>query len=538
MQDGELRREVPEGALAAWQQALGSGAVLTEEAAVGRYARSVQPYRVTPGAILYPENLEQVRELVRIAGEYHVPVYPLSCGKNWGYGDACPLHEGGVIIDFARMRGILELNTDLGYVVIEPGVTQQQLYEYVREHAPQYWMDSSGAGPEASVLGNILERGFGHTPLGDHARSCCGMEVVLGDGQVLSTGLCRFAGARAAHVYPYGVGPFLDGLFMQSSLGIVTKIGVWLLPAPEAFRFFYVRVRKDEALEPVIDRLRDLRMRGVLTSAVHVGNDLRIFTSHQRYPWDATAGRTPLPDPVRAALRKQWNVSLWNVSGSLVGSKGAVRSAARDLRKAMAGLGSVIFMTDRRLVLAEGVVGVLQRFGLGVSLARALAALRPNYGLLKGVPTRFALRALQWRVREARDPESDPLDTPCGLLWISPAIPATGADARMVLRIIETCLAKYGFDAPATFTFVNERSLVGIFNISFDKTVPGEGDAALKCYDECMGLLLAAGYPPYRVSPRGMGTIWDETTPFCRVVQGLKDQLDPQGILAPGRYGP
>src|SRR5690606_31871754 len=108
-----------------------------------------------------------------------------------------------------------------------------------------------------------LDRGFGHTPYGDHFASTCGMEVVLADGRVLRTGYGHYDGAKAAWAYRYGVGPVLDGLFSQSSLGIVTRIGLWLMPEPEAFAGFFVRAERDEDLAGLIDALRPLRLNDV-----------------------------------------------------------------------------------------------------------------------------------------------------------------------------------------------------------------------------------------------------------------------------------
>jgi len=42
-------------------------------------------------------------------------------------------------------------------------------------------------------------------------------------------------GNRAWHVYKRGLGPTADQLFMQSNYGIVTKMGVWLMPSPECY---------------------------------------------------------------------------------------------------------------------------------------------------------------------------------------------------------------------------------------------------------------------------------------------------------------
>src|SRR5688500_9272303 len=148
------------------------------------------------------------------------------------------------------MNRILEVNEELCYAVIESGVTQGQLYDHLARSNPGLWMDASGAGRGASIVGNILERGFGHTRYGDHSLTTCGMKIVLSDGRILDTGLGHYDNAKAARAYRYGAGPFLDGLFTQSNLGVVTQVGVWLMPKPEAFTAFFVSAPRADDLGP------------------------------------------------------------------------------------------------------------------------------------------------------------------------------------------------------------------------------------------------------------------------------------------------
>src|SRR5262249_25748645 len=149
----------------------------------------------------------------------NLAVHPISCGKNWGYSDACATSDGQVLLDLRRMNRIIEVNEELAYATIEPGVSQGQMAEYLEEHHPNLWMDVTGAGPDASIVGNTLERGFGHTINGDRFLNSCGMEVVLADGRILTTGLGHYENAHAAPVYKWGIGPYLDGIFTQSNLG-------------------------------------------------------------------------------------------------------------------------------------------------------------------------------------------------------------------------------------------------------------------------------------------------------------------------------
>src|SRR5690349_17558848 len=111
-------------AAAAWAKALGESQVDVSSVVLDRYARSTGTRTYRPLAILRPTNTAQVQQIVKIAGEHRIPIHAISKGKNWGYGDAAPPGDQQVVVDLGAMNRIVELNRELGYVVIEPGVTQ------------------------------------------------------------------------------------------------------------------------------------------------------------------------------------------------------------------------------------------------------------------------------------------------------------------------------------------------------------------------------------------------------------------------------
>ena len=182
-----------------------------------------------------------------------------------------------MLVDLGRLNRIVDFNEELAYVTIEPGVTQRQLYEFLRERGSRLWMDATGASPDCSIIGNTMERGFGHTPMGDHCSNVCGFEVVLPDGECIETGFARFPGAHDRRLEPLGRGPSLDGLFSQSNFGIVTRMSVWLMPAPEHFEAFFFMCSAEAGIGPIIDALRPLRMNGTLRSVMHIGNDYKVL---------------------------------------------------------------------------------------------------------------------------------------------------------------------------------------------------------------------------------------------------------------------
>jgi len=519
--------------------ALGSDAVDNRPETLDKYARSTGGFPTRPAMVCYPTTTEQVQALVRAVQGMDTVLYPISGGCNWGYGDACAPTEGAVIVDLGRMNRILEVDTDLAYCVVEPGVTQGQLYQHLQDNKTGLWMDATAAGLKASIMGNTVDRGFGHTRYADHYLTSCGFEIVLADGRVLQTGFAHYENAHAKHVYRHGVGPALDGLFTQSNYGIVTRIALWLMPEPEDFAFFYFRAPEKDALAPIIDALRPLRLQGTLQTAVHVGNDMRLLAAARRYPWEETGGVTPLPPEIREKLRNDLTAGNWTASGTLAGSTALVREGKRKLRQALKGIGTVRFANDRSMALLRHSARLLGFTQWGKKMNYMLGTLGPNYGMLKGIPTDEPLRGSQWRVRGAQHAApQDPRDTNAGVLWLAPVMPARGRDAKAVHDIVEPIFLRNGLDPLMTFTTINERSLVAILNAAFDRTVPEEQEGAHRWYEEASTALIEAGYIPYRASPQTMPKLRHEGDVFWDVATAIKRTLDPQDLLSRGRYIP
>ena len=61
------------------------------------------------------------------------------------------------------------------------------------------------------------------------------MEVVLANGEVVRTGMGAVPNAKSWQQNKWGCGPWVDGLFRQGNMGIVTKMGFYLMPRPEAY---------------------------------------------------------------------------------------------------------------------------------------------------------------------------------------------------------------------------------------------------------------------------------------------------------------
>jgi 4-cresol dehydrogenase (hydroxylating) len=486
-------------------------------------------------AIVRPANTPEVQQCLRVANRFGIPVYPISTGKNWGYGSRVPVTDGSVVLDLGRMNRILDFDEKLAYVTVEPGVTQGQLYAFLQGRGSRLWMDATGASPASSLVGNAVERGFGHTPYGDHFANTCGLEVVLPTGETIETGFSRFAGSHAAPVYRWGVGPVLDGLFSQSNFGVVTRMTMWLMPAPEYFQAYYFRCENAAALGPLIDALRPLRLDGTIRSASHIANDYKVVSALRQYPWDEADQQTPLRGPLMAKLRDELKIGIWNGSGALYGTKAQVKEARRLLRRALAGKASRLqFLDDRTLRLASMFAKPYQFF-TGWNLTRMLAVLKPVYGLMRGIPTDHPLASTYWRKRTPPPAHMDPDRDGCGLYWCSPVAPADGNHAERLTALAGELILEQGFEPAISLTQITDRTLACIISLAYDRDVPGEDERASTCYHALLRTLAANGYHSYRLSIASMYAMHGSDS-YTALLQRLKQSFDPNDVLSPGRY--
>lgn len=121
-------------------------------------------------AVVSPRHVPDVQDMMRLANEFEIPVWPYSTGRNIGYGGAAPRVPGSVGLDLGRhLNKVLEVNADAAYALVEPGVSYFDLHEYLVKNnlRDKVWADVPDLGG-GSVIGNTLERGVGYTPYGDH----------------------------------------------------------------------------------------------------------------------------------------------------------------------------------------------------------------------------------------------------------------------------------------------------------------------------------------------------------------------------------
>ncbi len=485
-----------DAALARWRDLLGDAHVWTNAARLDARATFATTQRAA--AVIRPGDREQVAACVAIAHAHDVALHPISRGRNWGYGSRVPPRDGAVVFDLGRLDRIVDFDERLAYVTVEPGVTFRQLATYLRSCRTRLFASVTGGPADGSVLANALERGDGSGPLGDRFAHVAALEVVLPDGARIETGFGRFAGATTAPVGAWGVGPILDGLFSQSSLGIVTRMTIWLQPYPASFQLGWWT--SDEL--GVVDALRELRLTGVVTASTPVWNDIKTLTLHGPYPWDEGV---PLSAAARARLRERHRLGRWNGTVSLYGASAAHGAALRDL-------------------VAAAIPNIEFREGPRDPLDASEDACGPALG----VPHDRNLASMYWRKRVVpahADPDADG----CGFVWLSHGVPFDSGHARRVAEIVEREVTAAGFEPSIALLGVTPRMLQCVVSLAYDRDIDGEDEAALACCDRLRAAL--AAYPPFRSGLQALDPGRGASANYDRFVDAIAQAIDPKGIF-------
>ena len=155
------------------------------------------------------------------------------------------------MVDLKRMNRIIEVNDKTHYAVVEPGVSYFDLYRYIQERGLKVWIDPADPGwgsPSAtrsSAAAGTRRCATTGTPLRARGRARERRGAAYGHGCMPNS--------KVWHQYKYGFGPLVDGIFSQSNFGIVTRMGLWLMPSPEGYRDGRVNVAQHDDLVPFME---------------------------------------------------------------------------------------------------------------------------------------------------------------------------------------------------------------------------------------------------------------------------------------------
>jgi len=514
-------------ALKQLEGAVGKSWVFSSDEDVALYRDAYSPFWGEPeervaSAAVAPDGVEQVQKVVKIANTYKIPIYPISTGKNLGYGGSAPNLSGSLVLDLKRMNRILDVNPRNHSALVEPGVSYFDLYRYIQEKGYKLWIDVPDPG-WGSPIGNSLDHGGGYLqPMyRNHFDSHCGMEVVLPNGELLRTGMGALPDAQTWQQYKFGFGPWIDGMFSQSNLGVITKMGFWLMPEPDAYLTGTVTVPKYGDLIPLVDILTFLENSGVSNAMPGLGSPLLGgFMMPPPAPevtalLQKTGGDISSPDLQKYAQDK--SLPYWSCTVKFYGPVKGIQAHWEYAKEKFSAIPGAKFQDG-------------EFYKLPLTPEQFKQVHKPEFG----IPS---LETFSIGARSAINPNPS-----AGHIWFSPIIPRTGEAVLEANKVFSKAAKDFGlpvlsFSLPSTYWM---RAFIFIFGFPITHDV-ATNKKNRESFKKLIQIAAEHGWGEYRTAPAFQDAVM-ETYSFNnhalrRFHETIKDAVDPNGIISAGRYG-
>ena len=205
-------------------------------------------FDVAPLAIVFPERVEEVVAITRLANERGFGLVP--SGGRTGLSGGAVATDGEVVVSFDRMNRILDFDATDRVVRCEAGVPTQALQEYAAAQGCFYPVNFASAG-SSQIGGNVATNAGGVKVIryGLTRDWVAGLKVVTGTGDVLD---CNNGLAKNATGYD------LRHLFIgaEGTLGFVVEVQVRLLATPPEQRVMVLGIERVEDLLRVLERFQ------------------------------------------------------------------------------------------------------------------------------------------------------------------------------------------------------------------------------------------------------------------------------------------
>jgi len=447
-------------------------------------------------SVYEPSDVSELKDILKKANQDKYPLYPISTGHNWGLGSKLPVTDSD-ILNLKNLNDIIEVNRELRYARIQPGVTQKQLSEYLEQNAPDLILNVTGSDSGSSVLGNILERGSGKN--GHRADDLRELKVILADGEELSTGYGNLP--TPFSYYKYGLGADMTHLFTQSNLAVAVE-GVVNLMLRQPFTL-YLSILKRAELGNFLHAYSELLAKDI------IGHSLELDSQNDPKIFELFEGMEVEED-------------VWIGWFVIYGD--------RELRG----------VKEKRMIEALSEVTVdIKTYASEDDNSNSPIPVKVRIDRYHGIPNDHSLIASAKAF--GVDFDGDEIDIDLhkempGFRCVLPVLPIHKL-AGEAIDTVYACSEKYGFTPAISLIGLNDYALESFIRVYFNRNdqdqIQRATDWAEALYDD----LKTMGVYAYRLDVESM-------QPYLRKLQDpsfvwktkIKQLFDPENIIAPKRY--
>lgn len=213
--------------------------ILSKAADCLAYGYDNSRIQVSPEAVVFPHDHEQVLAVVQLCNQHHVAL--TARGRGTGTtGGSVPL-RGGVVLSTEQMQKVIACHPDDRYITVQPGLSNQAVQEIVAEHG-YFWPPDPSSAAYCSIGGNLAYNSAGPRAVkyGTPRENVLGLRAVTGDGKSIRTGVFTTKG-----VVGFDFTRLLIG--SEGALAIITEATLKLTPLAEDKRILQAIYRDIES---------------------------------------------------------------------------------------------------------------------------------------------------------------------------------------------------------------------------------------------------------------------------------------------------
>jgi len=264
-----------------FEKLLGPSSVLCqpEDLLLYEYDGSIE--RGRPDVVVFPATTEHVSRIVKLAAKHHLPI--MGRGAGTGLSGGALARCGGVMLVFARMNRILEIDAENQRAIVQPGVVN---YELTRAAEPYglYFAPDPSSWKSCTIGGNVAENAGGpHTlAYGVTTNHVTALELVLPGGEIVRVG------SKHGDAHGYDLTGVLVG--SEGTLALLTEITVKLSRKPEAVKTLLAIF---DSVDDAAETVADITARAITPSACEMLDGWTLGTVedyiHAGFPMDSAA---------------------------------------------------------------------------------------------------------------------------------------------------------------------------------------------------------------------------------------------------------
>lgn len=219
---------LPESLLSSLTQYFTTDQVLTDPNECWPYGYDNSRRHAPPQAVVFPRTHDEVVKLIQLSNEHHISL--TTRGRGTGTTGATVPLQAGIVLSTEKMNRIIKIDPANRYMVVEPGVTNQQVQDAAKEHG-FFWPPDPTSAAYCSVGGNLAYNSAGPRAVkyGTPRENVFGLRAVTGKGEEIKTGVFTTKG-----VVGYDLTRLLIG--SEGTLAVITEATLKLTPLPEAKR--------------------------------------------------------------------------------------------------------------------------------------------------------------------------------------------------------------------------------------------------------------------------------------------------------------